>query len=262
MKHILKMLIVFLLSLLTLGTPASAIAEELEGRLFLGDGLAINIAEKETLFQELLRYLNIKDSPRKLVNLSELGINGDNLFIGEDMKLYFNSEEKKGAAFCIGDARKLWQFKLDEDVDLTKVNELADLFSNENSDNTKLRVNTKAARERAIQVKQATFQFWLEELVYEYDSYSPNRNTDENYPYICNAIKSALPDSPEAPASSQDMLTHLAEYVKSTQGENLIPLRALVTEVIESLQKKQISETFIKKYKEIQLQIFKKTEGL
>jgi len=267
MKNILNLKIRCLISVVLIGLFLFAglsvlIAEELDGRLFLGEELTINLAEKESFFQELLRYLNLRNEPRNLVNLSELGMNGDNLFIGEDMKLYYSSETRKGSAYCIGDARKLWNLALDKDVDLLQVKVLADLFSENKGAGYKLRVKTDSSKPKAKEIKQATFQFWLEELVFEYDSYSPEKSTDENYPYICNAIKSALPYSPDAPKNRLSKLIYLVNYVKITDGSDLIPLRDLITQVIDTLKTKTVPASFAEQYKKLKADIFKKTEGL
>ena len=240
----------------------TVLGEELEGTLFLGDGLNIKLAEQESFFQELLRYFNLKKSPRNLINLSELGAKGDNIFIGEDMKLYFTSESNNGAAYCIGKARKLWELELDKDVDLAQVKTVGDLFSSKDKGNLKLRIKTGSSRKRAREVKQATFRFWLEELVFEYDSYSPDNSTDENYPYICNAIKSALPLSENDSDNRLSKIEYLKEYINEVSGMDLIPLRSLIEEVMNDALSRKASVKLIKDYEEILSGIIKKTEGL
>ena len=248
---------------LSLIFPRPSIAEDLEGRLYLGKSLDIKLEKREGMLSEFLRYLKLVDSPRQVVNLSELGKRGDQVFIGEDLKLYFSSEKHDGAAFPIGSASKLWEFRVDNDVEFLKVAELSQILDPDGCKvGRKLRVKTEKNRPRAHNAQQANFEFWLEELVFEYDRYNPRAKTEENYPYIIRAIETALPSPEDQSDYKMDNLKFLHRYVRQTRGVDLIPLRELLDNLLKEYGELGFQEEIMDKYREIKDIVYKKTEGL
>lgn len=238
-------------------------AEDLRGRLFLGDGLDIQLEKKEGVIAEFLRYLKLKKSPREVVNISMLGKQGDRVFIGEDMKLYFSSETKNGAAYPIGSASRLWKFRVDDDVSFAKVAELSKILDpSGGSVGRKLRVKTRKNRPRAHNARQTTFEFWLQELVFEYDRYNPRRKTEENYPYIVDAIRTALPTHDDQSEERMENLKFLKRYVRSSKGMDLIPLRKVIVDLHKELSAFDTPKSVLEPLAAIKKEIFKKTEGL
>ena len=249
--------------LIFLAAGSMARAEDLSGRLYLGQSLDIQLEEKEGMISEFLRYLNLKKSPRKIVNLSRLGKKGDQVFIGEDMKLYFSSEKDEGAAYPIGSASKLWKFRVDDDVAFAKVAELSKILDPSGGKvGRKLRVRTEKNRPRAHNAQQTTFEFWLQELVFEYDRYNPRKKTEENYPYIVDAIRTALPTPTDQSEHKMENLTFLNRYVRKTKGMDLIPLRGLLDDLVKEYSALDTPPDLMEKFKEIKEEVFKKTEGL
>ena len=249
--------------LLLLTAGSNGWAEDLSGRVFLGQSLDIQLEKKEGMISEFLRYLNLKKGPRKVVNLSQLGKKGDQVFIGEDMKLYFSSEKDEGAAYPIGSASKLWKFRVDEDVEFLKVAELSKILDPSGGKvGRKLRVKTEKNRPRAHNAQQTTFEFWLQELVFEYDRYNPRKKTEENYPYIVDAIRTALPNPTDQSEAKMDNLTFLHRYVRKTKGMDLIPLRELMADLVKDYSALDTPADLMTKFNEIKDIVYKKTEGL
>jgi len=254
---------VMVLLALSLGPVPTLRADDLDGRVYLGKGLDIELEEKESLISEFLRYLKLKKSPRRVVNLSQLGKKGDGLFVGEDMNLYFSSEKEGGAAFPIGSASKLWKFRVDDDVEFSNVADVSKILDPAGGAVTrKLRVKTTKNRPRAHNAQQTSFEFWLKELVFEYDRYNPRRKTDENYPYIAEAIRTALPGPNDMSEAKLDNLTFLHRYVRKPEGMDLIPLRKLISDRVKELEAVDTPQDLLAKFKEVEQIIFKKTEGL
>lgn len=248
---------------LLLAWAPTALAEDLEGRLFLGDGLSIEMELKEGLFSEFLRYLKLKDSPRQVVNLSTLGRAGDHLFIGDDLKLYVASEKDEGAAYPVGTASTLWSMRLDDDVELRKVAELSKILEPSGGQvGRMLRVRLGKSRPRAHTVQQASFEFWLRELVFEYDRYDPHRKVDENYPYIVEAIRTALPRDGSPSRDQTANLTFLDRYVRSADAMDLIPLRKLLADLIADLGRADAGTELLDRYRAVEATVLKRTEGL
>ncbi len=257
-RHFLWLAPTFLLAI-----GSSVFAEDLSGRLYLGDSLDIQLEKKEGMLSEFLRYLKLKKGPRKVVNLSRLGKQGDQVFIGEDMKLYYSSEKHEGAAYPIGSASKLWKFRVDEDVEFSKVAELSKILDPSGGKvGRKLRVKTEKNRPRAHNAQQTTFEFWLQELVFEYDRYNPRKKTEENYPYIVDAIRTALPTPTDQSEYKMDNLAFLHRYARQTKGMDLIPLRKLIADLIKEYSALDIPPDLLTKFNEVKDVIFKKTEGL
>jgi len=236
-------------------------ADDLEGRLFLGERLDINMELKEGLFSELLRYMKLRKSPRRVVNLSSLGKTGDFVFIGDDLKLYFSSENKDGGSFQIGSASRLWKFSLDDDVEFLNVPDISSVLDpNGGSVDRKLRVRTAKDRPRAHTVQQANFEFWLEELVFEYDRYDPRKKTEENYPYICDAIHTALPKGDDATREQLENLVHLERHARLARGMDLVPLRTLIEELQKEIEASGASTELQERYRVVRDLIFKRSE--
>lgn len=256
-----------------LAVPQAVEARTLAGQLAMGDGCTLVMDLKEGLFSEMFRTVRLKSSPRERVDIHKLGQEGDRVFVGTDYYLYVQKKGDGGYSndqtFKIGRAHKLWEIKAADGVAFAEVESVMNTFTG-NGGNKTLKVTFDKADKKADDVERAGMKFWLDELVYQYDSPGTRKGKLDNYQVISSSLIAALPSRSDDPQEKFNNFKVLATHLKESKDSDLVPFRDLLAKKLESLEAekgkaKDDADKFQdmqKEYERLKTDVLKRTEGL
>ena len=251
-----------------LAKPAQA-GRELDGQIFVGESMRLKIQLREGFFKELLRKLRLRNSPRMRLDLTTLGQDLDRVFIGTDFNLYV---QKKTAddqytmdqTFKIGRATRLYDIKLNDDVTLEEFEDGQDRFKDGG-----IRKGLKVGLGKKIPIDQedaqkAGMEFFLNELVFEYDKPSSHPDEIDNYHIIRDTLYKALPEGieGETPEQFQNFKIFI-DFIQNCSDGNLLVFREFLTEKVTRVEGRitDPEDKLRKEYERLKADVFERTAG-
>ncbi|MBI4863219.1 MAG: hypothetical protein HY815_23570 [Candidatus Riflebacteria bacterium] len=247
-------------------------ARSLNGTISLAAGMDLVAELKDGTIGEMMRFLHVSSQPRERVNLNRLGAHGDRLFIGTDYYLYCEKNVdgvySESETYKVGRAHKLWEIKLADGVQVAEVESALDGFTGEGGKKA-LRVDVGRADKKASDVERTGMKFWLDEIVYQYDSPGRRRGQMDNYQMIMAALIAALPSRSDDPQDLFNNFKVLTTFVKEAKDGDLVPFRDLLAKKIQAVQHERESagdasgsyEETLKAYESLRAAVVKRTEG-
>lgn len=247
-------------------------ARTLSGTLLLSEGMNIVLEMNEGTLSEVCRFVHLTNAPRERVDLTRLSSSGDRIFIGTDYCLYcerrVENEYPKTEAYKIGEAHKLWDIRLLDGVQLVEVcGGALGSFTGEKPSKV-LRVEGTKMR-KGSDVERAGLKFWLDEVVYQYDSPGSRKDHHDNFRIITEGLLGALPSRSDEPTDRIHNLKIFRAFIKESRDSDLVSLRDLLTRKLTAIQnerkkagaEKDKYETLTKEYESLKTEIVKRTEG-
>lgn len=257
---------------LSLTAIGGAEARQIQGALAMTDGFEIVLEVKEGTISEMLRFMHVKGAPREQVSLSKLGSAGDRIFVGTDYCLYCQKKTGNGPSdaeiYKIGRAHKLWDIRLFDGVRMVEVESALGAFTGEGNVKS-LKVDVGKAEKKGSDVEPATMKFWLDEVVYQYDSPGSRKGKQDNFQIISRSIVGALPSRDDDHQERLNNIKVLRSFIKEAKDSDLVPFRDLLGRKIQALAEERASsasdsekyEPLVKEYESLKAEVVKRTEG-
>ena len=256
-----------------LALPHVAEARKLGGGISLTEGMTLTMDLKEGFIAESLRWVHIKSAPRERINLTQLGENGDRIWIGTDYYVYCQKKGDTGYSdentFKIGRAHKLWEIKLADGVVISEVESVLNNFTGSGGAKT-LSVTIEKKEAKASDVEKAGMKFWCDEVVYQYDSPgAKSKDKPDNFKVISACILAALPSRSDDGQDRFNNLKVLMTFIKESKDSDLVPFRVLLEKKLQALtaekeKAKDDADKFdqlTKEYEKLKDNVTKRTEG-
>jgi hypothetical protein len=260
-----------------LADPQVCPARGLDGGMSMGDALCLIMDLKEGTISEVLRFMKVRSAPREQIDLTRLGESGDCLFIGSDYFLYCqkkpdgNGGSGEPDAVRVGRAHKLWEIKLAEGVKLAEVQDVMGSFTGAGGKRS-LKVTVPAANvvPKAPDVEKAGIKFWLDEVVYQYDSPGSRKGKMDNYQVISRSVLAALPSRSDDAQEKFNNFKVLRAFLKESKDGDLVAFRDLFSKKLAAIagEQKQTGsgdvekfEPIVKEFESMKADVFRRTEG-
>lgn len=267
-----EVLTVVLLSTLAV-LPQAAHARKLGGGLSLTDGCALQMELKEGMVSEMFRFVRLKSSPRERIDVSKLGFNGDRIWVGTDYYVYCQKKTDSGyteeQTFKIGRAHKLWEIKLADGVELAEVESVMNTFTGQNIGTKTLRVTIAKQEKKASDVERAGMKFWLDEILYQYDSPGTRKGKLDNFQVISASVLACLPSKTDDEQERFNNMKVLATFLKESKDSDLVPFRDLLTKKLAAATEEKAKakddadkyDRILAEYEKMKADVMKRTEG-
>ena len=264
----------YVLTVLALSLFANAAeARKLAGAMSLADGLTLMMDLKEGFISEGLRFVRLKSAPRERINITASAEGGDRIWIGSDYYVYCQKKTESGytdeATYKIGRAHKLWEIKLADGVVVNEVESVMNTFTG-NGGAKAISVTIDKKEPKAADVERASFKFWCDEIVYQYDSPgAKSKDKPDNFKVISGSILAALPSRSDAGQEMFNNFKVLATFIKDSKDSDLVPYRALLEKKLATLAAEKEAakddadkfDTMAKEYEKLKDNVMKRTEG-
>jgi hypothetical protein len=267
--HVLTAMLVSTLALL----PQAAHARSLGGALSMTDGCTLQMELKEGMVSEMFRFVRLKSSPREKVDVTRLGQNGDRLWIGTDYYLYCQKKTDAGyteeQTYKVGRAHKLWEIKLADGVTLAETESVMNNFTGQGIGNKVLTVTIAKQEKKASDVERAGMKFWLDELIYQYDTPGTRKGKLDNFQVISSALIACLPSKTDDEQERFNNLKVLMTFLKESKDSDLVPFRDLLTRKLAAATEEKAKakddadkyDRILAEYEKMKADVMKRTEG-